>query len=373
MEKRIENQWRAEQGGAFEVASILQHEVHPEGLDLTRVRFLRKSLFTPARDHGALLSVLRGSVQLRSESLPALQLRAGTHLYMPAGFAAQMEGEPGTELALALSPKASRARGKLPLLRDEQFLAGCAVPGQALRWILTPQYLSRRVFLHHDRTLLSKSGDPVSWFHTTMFDVTGLPSNDEGKPVFKMSYNYRTEPNVCYQVEGRAGVRMALHPYSEEDQKWGPWHALDGETTYHLNEDSTQAQWLELATGREPRRNKHEVFVEGGFVSLMCIFDPAPTGVELHKSGAYSSYGDLGETLGTPRYAQYLRTLEPYEEMVQVLSLAKACGDDPRGKAEWKLFEEGRKAQREIEAALRAELVASGQGRERHIDPWMLR
>jgi hypothetical protein len=44
-----------------------------------------------------------------------------------------------------------------------------------LRWVITPQYLSRRIFLHHDPTLLSKSGHPVSWFHTTMFDVAGLP------------------------------------------------------------------------------------------------------------------------------------------------------------------------------------------------------
>ena len=32
------------------------------------------------------------------------------------------------------------------------------------------------IFLAHDATLLSSSGEPVSWYRTTMFDVAGLPS-----------------------------------------------------------------------------------------------------------------------------------------------------------------------------------------------------
>ena len=84
--------------------------------------------------------------------------------------------------------------------------------------LLTLQYLSRRIFLHHDPTLLSKSGNPVSLFHTTMFDVDGLPKNEDGEPVFKMSYNSRTEFNVCYDVKGIARVRMAEHPYKATNQ-----------------------------------------------------------------------------------------------------------------------------------------------------------
>src|SRR5262249_18756391 len=131
---------------------------------------------------------------------------------------------------------ASQARGRNLLLRDETFLAACAAGSQSLRWVLTPQYLSRRVFLHHDPILLSKSGNPVSWFHTTMFDVIGLPNNDEGEPVFKMSYNSRTEFNVIYDVEGEARVRFARHPYRSAGQVWEPWQPIDGDTTYHLNE-----------------------------------------------------------------------------------------------------------------------------------------
>src|SRR5204863_9462523 len=99
-----------------------------------------------------------------------------------------------------------QARGERLLLRDEKFIAACATRSQTLRWTLTPQYLSRRIFLHHAPILLSKSGHPVSWFHTTMFDVAGLPPNQDGEPVFKMSYNSRTEFNVCYDVEGEARV-----------------------------------------------------------------------------------------------------------------------------------------------------------------------
>ena len=158
------------------------------------------------------------------------------HLYIPPGMPLAIEAGKGTELVRVSCPDASRARGTELLVRNEKYLAACAAPSQSLRWILTPQYLSRRVFLHHDRTLLSRSGNPVSWFRTTMFDVGGLPGNEDGEPVFKMSYNSRTEFNVCYDVKGTARVRMALHPYSDSGQTWGPWQRLDGDATYHLNE-----------------------------------------------------------------------------------------------------------------------------------------
>lgn len=370
MSKRIVNEWRGEEGDA-KVAKILQHDVHPEGLDVLRVRFAEGERYQPHRDLGGQFSVLRGTLRMRSAAWPELRLQAGCHVYMPPGFAADFEGEDGAEIAIALAPKASRARGVEPLLRDEEFLAACAAADRSLRWILTPQYLSRRVFLHHDRTLLSNTGAPVSWFHTTMFDVSGLPRNDEGRSVFKMSYNYRTEPNICYQVEGNAGVRMALHPYAEAAQKWGPWYSLDGETTYHLNEDSKEAEWQNLDSGRAPLRNKHEVFIDDGFVSLICLFDPAPTGVECHTSGAYSSYGNLADTLGTSRYKDYLHVLAPFDAMVQALSLAKASEEDPASKPEWSLYQKGLSAQRAIEASLRAELVTGGQNRERVLDRWM--
>ena len=116
---------------------------------------------------------------------------------------------------------------------------------EIFRWVLTPQYLSRRVFLYNDQTLLSKNRDPVSWFHTTMFDVNGLPVNDDGLSVFKMSYDNQTEPNVCFDVSGTARVRMAYHPYSVKSQIWGEWQSLDNDTTYYVNEavDSPEVEW----------------------------------------------------------------------------------------------------------------------------------
>ena len=170
------------------------------------------------------------------ETGQSFHLEAGVHLYLPPGLESVLNAEQGTELLHVAISSAAQARGKQMLLRDEKFLAACASGSQMLRWILTPQYLSRRIFLHHDPVLLSKSGNPVSWFRTTMFDVAGLPENEDGEPVFKMSYNSRTEFNVCYEVKGTARVRMAQHPYKETKQLWGPWLPLDGDSTYHLNE-----------------------------------------------------------------------------------------------------------------------------------------
>ncbi len=373
MKSIIVNQWQPLSEGRIEFAHILHHDRHPEGLDFYRVRFLAKESYHPPTDCGALASVVAGELSLQTNQGPQLKMVAGTHAYLPPGSAASFRGQPGTQLIVVLAPKADRARGERLLLRDDRFLAACALEDQPLRWILTPQYLSRRVFLHHDKTLVSPSGDPLSWFHTTMFDVEGLPSNEEGVPVFKMSYNFRTEPNVCYEVTGEAALRVARHPYSQSEQSWGPWQPIDSATTYHLNESAALAQWHQDARGNRPRRNKHEVRIVAGHVSLMCMHDPAPTGAEKHATGEYSEYGDLSKTLGTPAYQEYLQTIEALDQMVDTLSMAKARGEElSEDSPAHQLYRDGLAAQKAMESEMDERLVAEERGRENILRRWML-
>jgi hypothetical protein len=379
MKKLIKNEWHRESGEPFARAQILRHDVYPEGLDVYRLRFLEAGQLTPMSGVGHIISMLRGggSLRLVGDDNQSLHLGAGVHLYLPPGQETVLDAEPGTELLCVSSPSAMQTRGEKLLLRNEAYLAACASGSQSLRWILTPQYLSRRIFLHHDPVLLSKSGHPVSWFHTTMFDVTGLPRNEDGQPVFKMSYNSRTEVNFCYDVQGTARVRMAQHPYRKEKQLWDPWLTLDGDSTYHLNEaegSPEEERHLDEATQTwQTLRNKHEVYIVDGYVSLFCLFDPAPTGVERHHPGAYSDYEPLERVLGTEAYETHRREIAQYDEMVDQLSLAEAKGnpDTFHGTPIWELYVRGREAQGAIESELAKGLAADGNGREQILARWM--
>lgn len=379
MRNLIKNNWSREAGECFAKAKIICHEIHPEGLDVYRIRFLEAGYLTPIANLGHIISVLRGNgrLHLLGDDRQSFHLEAGVHLYLPPGLAVVLDAELGTELLQVSGASTSQARGKQFLLRDETFLAACASGSQMLRWILTPQYLSRRIFLHHDCTLLSKAGNPVSWFHTTMFDVAGLPENDNGEPVFKMCYNSRTEFNVCYDVEGSACVRMALHPYDEAKQHWGPWLALDDDSTYHLNEAAgcpeEECRINEVSGMLKYLRNKHEVSIIDGYVTLFCLFDPAPTGVERHQPGEYSDYEPISNVIGTRLYANYIEEIARYDQMVDRLSLSKAMGtlSTFHGTQIWELYERGREAQAIIESELAETLASEGEGRARVISPWI--
>jgi hypothetical protein len=379
MEKLIKNSWFRKSGEPFTKTKVLSHEIHPEGLDIDRIRFIETGNLVPKSGVGHIISILQGKgiLHLKGDNKKSFSLDAGVHLYLPPDLESVLEVEPGTELIQVSSPSAAQARGKQLLLRDETFLAACTTGTQSLRWTFTPQYLSRRIFLHHDHVLLSKSGNPVSWFRTTMFDVAGLPRNEEGEPVFKMSYNSRTECNVCYNVKGNARVRMAKHPYMETNQLWDPWLPLDGDSTYHLNEaaGSPEEECIIDNTIQTPKffRNKHEIHIVDGHVTLCCIFDPAPTGVERHQPGKYSDYEPLSQVLGTKHYETHQREIARYDEMVDQLSIAKATGSLKalRGTPVWELYLRGREAQATIESELAKTLSAEGNGREGVIAQWM--
>jgi len=370
MSKLIKNHWTRRSGEAFERAEILHAATAPEGLDVDRVRFEESGRLYVDAGIGNLITVLRGTAKLLREREKPLQLAAGSHLYVPPDLAVELQAQAGAEMVRVSSPVREQARGKKLLLRDEAFLWACATGGQSLRWMLTPQYLSRRAFLHHDETLLSKAGHPVSWFHTTMFEVEGLPANEDGESVFKMSYNSRTEFNVLYDVTGKARVRMAQHPYKVLGQKWAEWRDLDGDTTYHLDEASGGPEEEKISGGS--LRNKHEVFSRGGHVSLMCLFDPAPTGVERHRPGEYSDYEPIEDVVARPEYAVHQREVARFDAMVDRLSIAKAEGglDALKDTPEWSCFVEGQAAQTALEAAMLRGLAGEDQGRERVIARW---
>lgn len=363
MQKLIKNDWRRECEEVFDRTQILRHDDHPEGLDVDRIRFYKSGCLTLDSNLGHIISILRGKgrLQLTGSDKQVYNLDVGVHLYLPSGPQGVIDADSGTEILHVSSSSASQARGKKFLLRNEMFLAACASGSQSLRWVLTPQYLSRRIFLDHDPILLSKSGNPVSWFHTTMFDVTGLPKNEDGKPVFKMSYNSRTEVNFCYDVKGTARVRMAQHPYRETKQLWGPWLPLDGDSTYHLNETT------------QTFRNKHEVYISEGYVSLFCLFDPAPTGIEHHRPGEYSDYELLSQVIGTKLYETYAREIARYDEMVDQLSVAKAKDklNTFHGTPIWDLYLQGREAQTAIEAKLIKTVATENNGREHILAQWI--
>jgi hypothetical protein len=343
------------------------------------MRFFEAGSFAPKASVGHVISLHRGSgrLHLAGNGRQTLHLEAGVHLYLPPGLESVFDAEAGTELLHVSSVSASQARGKQLLLRDETFLAASASGSHLLRWVLTPQYLSRRIFLYHDPILLSKSGNPVSWFRTTMFDVAGLPKNEDGEPVFKMSYNSRTEFNVCYDVKGTARVRMAQHPYVGAKQLWGPWFTLDGDSTYHLNEaaggSEEECRIDEETQTQQFFRNKHEVHIIDGHVTLFCMFDPAPVGVENHRPGEYSDYEPLSQVLGTELHETHQREIARYDEMIDQLSIAKAMGtlSTFHGTPVWQLYLRGRQAQAAIEARLAESLEAEGSRREQVLAQWM--
>lgn len=377
MEKIIHNNWLQLEKGQFH-AEVLNRHIHPEGLDVSRFSFEQGGEVELNHLDGHIVTILTGHIQLKINSFATpLELGSAVHLYIPPHENARLKVSENTQLIHIAGPR-EQARGEEMVVRDEQFIRATADGNRMFRWVLTPQYLSRRVVLHHDKTLLSKDHFPISWFRTTMFDVNGLPPNEQGVPVFKMQYDYQTEANVCYDVSGEAKVRMAFHPYKDKGQEWDEWQLLGNDTTYYLNEDShcSDVEWdTNSETGENfSRRNKHEVYIpEGGYVSLCCLFDPGPTGSEKHVPGKYSSYQNVNKVVGTEAYRQHLKALIPFDEMVDNLSLLKAQGllgqsdKDPM----WTFYRHGFENQVELESKLVQQLQNENQGRDAVVLKWI--
>jgi hypothetical protein len=362
MGRVIRNEWRETNAGELHIANIACADTHPEGLDIERLKFFGGTELKLDSAGGDIISVAAGQGTLRA-AVGELAMGPGTHAFVPPSGAVFC-GEVGADVVRVRSRFLGETTGTKLVFRDERFVYAASSRERSLRWILTPQYLSRRVFLRHDKTIVSKSGAPVSWFHTTMFDVAGLPRNDEGLPVFKMSYNSRTEINVCYDVAGVARVRMAKHPYSERNQLWTEWAPLDGETAYHLDEPID-----DLGTAR----NKHEVHIDSGHVSLFCLFDPAPVGFERHRPGEYTDYEPFATVAGTREFLDYCAEISLYDTMVDELSLARARGevDRLRGEPAAELYRQGFEAQIRRDTELHSALGRDGTDRQRVIEPWL--
>jgi hypothetical protein len=387
LSKVIRNSWQPinnAENSNLEYAPVLDTNA-VEGLKINRYRSTGSSSLILNPEEGHLVSLIRGTARLEISSEPQpLQLGSGTHLYVPPDASAVLSFT-ADALAIQVSGPREQAIGQTLMVRTERF-------ARAARDVLTPQYLSRRIFTHRDRTLVSKYKTPIAWFHTTMFDSTALPPNVEGDGVFKMSYDNQTEPNVVYEVGGKAAVRFAKHPYvtdrpgtDSHAQLWTDWCAIDGETTYYLNE---AVDGIEIEHHIDPvtqqsytLRNRHEVKIqpgdqgEPGYVSLCCLFDPGPTGLEQHQPGEYSSYAPVATILGTPEYQDFLTRMEPIDRMIDDLSLAAARGATIATLQQlpaWPIYQEQQAAQITKQQALIDQLAAAGNGRDKIVAPWRL-
>ena len=111
-----------------------------------------------------------------------------------------------------------------------------------------------------------------------------------------MSYDNQTELVICYEAEGKSRARYALHPYAcAKTQEWTQWDTINDETTYYINEVATdmcvELQIDEQTKEKQMRRNKHELFVgKYNYTSMICVFDPSPTGLEEHIPGRFNCF-----------------------------------------------------------------------------------
>ncbi|MCX6461188.1 MAG: hypothetical protein NTZ03_12895 [Actinobacteria bacterium] len=342
----ISNTWKHSADGSSSYMA-LGRETSVEGIDVERARFSSGARLPLSVEDAHIVSPTRGALTTEVRGT-RVRIGVGAHLFVPVGAGVELQIEPSSEVVRAASP---RARGERVKVIDEEFVRASAVDETQLRWVLTPQYLSRRIFLHHDLALLGLSGHPLGWFRTTMFDTVGLPANQDGVSVLKMAYHSRTEANVCYDVSGTAAVRFALRPHVETDQKWSAWLAIDSDSTYLLDEPDP------------PPRNMHEVRIEGGHTSVFCCFDPALAGPEVHTPGHYSDYLNTVQPSGLPEF----------DEMVEELSWAKAGGTLHQlvGSRYHRMFREGAQIQRATELAVLEQVSRSDPVRAEVIRGWV--
>ena len=369
MAKVFRLDWARSIDGAFDVARVLRHELHSEGLDIARGRCSAPVATALDPTQGHILTMLHGRGTLVADETRLL-VAPGVHVFVPSGFRTSLTLAPGAEWIQVSAPSAS-VRGRRLIVRDEAFLAATPTRDSFLRWVLTPQYLSRRIFLHDDETLLSRAGRPISWFHTTMFDVEGLPPNVEGKPVFRMGYESRTEVNACYDLSGSASVRFFEKAADRGAPAWTSWRPLDRESVYLLDEPLPDRP---SGAGSPVTRNRHEVAVSG-HVSLHSLFDPAPIGFEQHTPGEYSDYPVVAAPESDRACQAFRAHLRGYDPVTDALSLEVASGraDALQTTEAWMRYERARENQRLRENEVLNWIAKTGIGRQQTLRPWMLR
>lgn len=369
--KIIVNEWESSRRNVgIRVSHVVDGRDSCEGIHVCRYLSEPGSRINLSSDQGHIFSLLEGEGVLKLPDEPnELAISAGTHIYVPPSRSANFRFLEQSSAIHAFAP-ANRPHGEKLLVHNERYMA-------TSRFVLTPQYLSRRAFLNRDHTLVSKSGDRVAWFHTTMFDTQGLPLNHDGLPVFKMSYDHQTEINVIFDVGGEASARFAQHPYVDAAmQRWSDWHVLDDQTTYYLNEGARGPdveRFTDPKTGKEKKlRNRHEIYISpGGHVSLCCLFDPGPTGLETHQPGEYSSYAPVSETVDTPAYQEFVELVSVADNMIQTLSYDQAsnAGKEVRSYPAWAEYE------KQLAKALNADervIRAAQQDRRQIMEAWRI-
>ena len=106
MQKLIKNNWERKLGEPYEKIKILNHEIHPEGLDIDRVRFCEIGNLKPKAKVGHIISVLKGSgtLHVAGDDRSPFVLTAGVHLYLPPGTVSVLNGWPGAELVCVSVP-----------------------------------------------------------------------------------------------------------------------------------------------------------------------------------------------------------------------------------------------------------------------------
>lgn len=336
-----------------------------EGLDSRRLEIKADRTYFFDNQLGHVATIIKGQSYFSCKSHEKLKLEAFTSFFIPVGESASIKSTSGNLQILLVSAPSSQTVGKRFLLKNHKFVNACTNTQQSMRHILTEQYLSRRIFLRHDETLLSKSGDPISWHHTTMFDTKSLPLNEEKITVFRMSYNTKTEINICFDVPILSKVRFAVHPYSTSSQEWTKWEEIDSNTCYNLNESPDEMEMIKSEDGTiRGYRNKHEVHIpENGYVTLMCLFNPATTGIEKHVTGKFSDYG---KGIDDMNILPFLSELSKYDQMVEELSIKQSLGEDIEKVGSYKVYQEGIKNQ----IAIEEELLSSIAERKNIVEMW---
>src|SRR4030065_1641517 len=98
LQKIIRNHWCRKSGEPFARAQILSHVIHPEGLDIDRIRFFEGGSIAPKSSVGHIIGVLRGSGKLHVmvNNRQSFRLEAGVHLYLPPGTESVLDRYTGT-------------------------------------------------------------------------------------------------------------------------------------------------------------------------------------------------------------------------------------------------------------------------------------